>query len=48
MRFENKIVVITGAGGIGAECARKFVAEGASVALLDLKEEIIRKAIEIK
>ncbi len=37
MRFENKVVVITGAAGaIGSAAARRFVAEGARVALVDL------------
>ena len=37
MRLENKVAVITGAGsGIGAAMAKNFIAEGASVALLDV------------
>jgi NAD(P)-dependent dehydrogenase (short-subunit alcohol dehydrogenase family) len=36
MRFENKSVLITGgAGSIGAAAARRFVAEGARVAIVD-------------
>jgi len=36
MRFENKVVVITGAGsGIGAAAARRFASEGAIVVLAD-------------
>lgn len=35
MKFENKIVIITGAGqGLGASYARDFAAEGASVVLV--------------
>jgi len=37
MRLENKVAVITGAGsGIGAAMAKNFIAEGASVGLLDV------------
>ena len=37
MRLKNKVAVITGAGsGIGAAMAKNFIAEGASVALLDV------------
>jgi len=44
MRFENKVVVITGAaGGIGKEAVRRFAAEGAKVVLVDLKEEALRQ-----
>src|SRR4030095_8401326 len=36
-RFQNKIVLITGAaGGIGRAVARRFASEGASVVLVDL------------
>jgi meso-butanediol dehydrogenase/(S,S)-butanediol dehydrogenase/diacetyl reductase len=37
MRFSGKTVVITGSGsGIGAETARRFAAEGASVVIADI------------
>ena len=37
MRLENKVAVVTGAGGgIGAATARAVVAEGGRVALLDV------------
>ena len=38
-RFENKVIVITGgSAGIGAAAAQKFLSEGASVAVWDMKE----------
>jgi NAD(P)-dependent dehydrogenase (short-subunit alcohol dehydrogenase family) len=40
MKLENKVVLITGAGGgIGQAAVRKFVAEGAKVMLADLGTE---------
>lgn len=40
MRFEGKVVVVTGAArGIGLACARRFAEEGASVVLSDIDEE---------
>jgi len=40
MRFNSKVAVITGAGsGIGRVMARRFAAEGASVAVIDWKGE---------
>ncbi len=40
MKLANKIAVVTGAAsGIGYEIAKRFVAEGANVAIADLKEE---------
>ncbi|TIC88229.1 SDR family oxidoreductase [Nocardioides sp. GY 10113] len=40
MRFENKVVVVTGAAqGIGEAYARALAAEGASVVVADLNEE---------
>jgi len=40
MRFESKVVIITGAAqGIGRACARRFAKEGAIVVIADLDEE---------
>lgn len=39
MQLENKVAIITGAAqGIGAACAKRFVAEGAKVTLNDLDQ----------
>lgn len=46
-RFENKVALITGAaGGIGAASARRFAAEGARVALVDLNREALDELVE--
>lgn len=43
MRLVGQVSVVTGAAGaIGSAIARRFVAEGAAVALLDLDEEKVR------
>ncbi|WP_027963715.1 SDR family NAD(P)-dependent oxidoreductase [Halalkalibacillus halophilus] len=45
MSFEGKFVVITGgAGGIGLATAQQFLAGGAKVLLVDLKDEALKEA----
>ena len=45
MKLANKIAIVTGAAsGIGLAIARRYVAEGATVAIADLKEEAARSA----
>jgi NAD(P)-dependent dehydrogenase (short-subunit alcohol dehydrogenase family) len=45
-RLDGKVCVITGgAGSIGMASARRFVAEGARVMLVDLREDDLRQAV---
>jgi NAD(P)-dependent dehydrogenase (short-subunit alcohol dehydrogenase family) len=46
-RLEGKVVFVTGGGnGIGAESARRFVAEGAQVVVADIKEDDARSVAD--
>jgi 3-oxoacyl-[acyl-carrier protein] reductase len=48
MRLENKVAVVTGAGsGFGEGIARKFVAEGAKVLLVDLRGDAAERAASL-
>src|SRR5690554_5688253 len=44
-RFKEKVVIVTGAAsGLGLATAQRLAAEGASLVLVDLKEESLDKA----
>lgn len=44
-RFESKVAVVTGAGhGIGRASAERLASEGASVALIDIREDLVAAA----
>ena len=47
MRFEDKVVVVTGGGsGIGAEICRAFAREGAAVAVTDIRKDAALKTVD--
>jgi len=47
MRFLNEVAIVTGAGrGIGSQIARRFAAEGASVVVADIDEDIARRTTD--
>ena len=49
MRFENKKVVIAGGGSdMGIACAKKLLAQGAKVVLVDISEALLAKADGLK
>ena len=46
-RFENKVVIVTGAGGgIGSDAAISFAAEGAKVAVVDFTGETAHETVK--
>ena len=47
MRLKGKVAIITGAAqGIGLATARKFLDEGAIVAVADLSDDVVREAVD--
>ena len=47
MRFQDKVALLTGAGGyIGGECAVYLAREGAKIAVCDINEETMAKTVD--
>ena len=47
MKLNNKVVLITGAGGgIGMAASRKFIAEGAKVMLADIGTSVTQQLVD--
>ena len=48
MLLNNQTILITGgAQGIGLECAKAYIGQGANIAILDKNEQSIDKALKI-
>ena len=48
MKFENKVVVITGAGsGIGRACAAEFAKEGAQIVIADINLKAAEETVQL-
>ena len=45
--MRDKVVIITGAGGIGSETARAFTSEGCRVAICDIRQDRLETAREM-
>ncbi len=45
-RFEDKVILIAGAGGIGNACAKRFASEGAAVVLGDIDPSVAAGAVK--